>query len=128
MYEVIDMKLRPIIFGFITGAVVAGVTTIMTAPSSGRELREKIQSGKHELFTTFDDLSLKIRRMQEAIVEAGQVSIETGKTFVSDVQSLIENWKNEIEPNKTELINNVQEIEQSIHELEKTLNHSKNNE
>ncbi len=112
------MKMKSLLIGFVTGAIVAGTATILSAPSSGRNLRIRLQNSKDELLATAEELLTKIYEIKNEALTAAQLSKESILLFISDVQFLIEDWKREMEPSKTELVKHIQEIETSLKELE----------
>ena len=115
------MKIKSLLIGFVTGAIVAGATTFLSAPSSGRELRLRIQNSKDDLLATAEELLRKIYDIKNEALEAAQLSKESLKSFISDVQFLVDDWKREMEPSKTELMKNIKEIEASLRELEEII-------
>jgi gas vesicle protein len=112
------MKMKSLLIGFVTGAIVAGTATILSTPSSGRNLRIRLQNSKDELLATAEELLTKIYEIKNEALAAAQLSKESIMLFISDVQFLIEDWKREMEPSKTELVKHIQEIETSLKELE----------
>ena len=120
------MKIKSLLIGFVTGAIVAGATAFLSAPSSGRELRLRIQNSKDDLLATAEELLKKIYDIKNEALEAAQLSKESLKSFISDVQFLVDDWKREMEPSKTELMKNIKEIEASLKELENIIPGSDN--
>lgn len=94
------MKAKSLLIGFLTGTVVAGAATLLSTPSSGKDLRNRIKTNTEEIKNTIDELKVKMLNIKDDTMEASQISKETVKTFISDVQVVIESWKREIEPNK----------------------------
>ncbi len=115
------MKIKSVIFGFVTGAIVAGAATFLSAPSSGKDLRIRLQNGKNDFLATTEEILTTIYEIKNDALEAAHISKESLISFISDVQFLIEDWKKEMEPSKTELIKNIQEVEASLKELEKII-------
>lgn len=115
------MKIKSIIFGFVTGAIVAGAATFLSAPSSGKDLRIRLQNSKNDFLASAEEILAKIYEIKNDALEAAQISKESLISFISDVQFLIEDWKKEMEPSKTELMKNIQEIEASLKELEEII-------
>lgn len=122
------MKVKSLIIGFVTGAIVAGTATLLSTPSAGRDLRIRLQNSKDELFATTEELSMKISEIINEVLDAASLSKDSLTTFISDIQYLIRDWKSEIEPSKTELMKNIQEIEASLKELEKIIPDSNHKE
>lgn len=115
------MKIKSLIFGFVTGAIVAGAATFLSTPTSGRDLRIRLQNSKNDFLATAEEILEKIYQIKDDALEAAQISKESLVSFISDVKFLIEDWKKEMEPTKTELIKNIQEIEASLKELEEII-------
>lgn len=115
------MKVKSLLIGIVGGVVIAGATTLLSTPSSGRDLRIRLQSKKEELLATGVELLTALQAIKNDTVTATQTSKESLKLFVSDVQLLIKDWQTDIEPYKQELMKSVQEIEASLKELEEII-------
>jgi len=112
------MKIKSLFIGLVTGSVLAGAATLLTAPTSGKETRERIKKNKDEIAFTLMELKEKAAAVKEDASTATLAGKETLKTFIADLKILLDNWKEDIKPNKEELTKSIQEIESSIQELE----------
>lgn len=112
------MKIKSLFIGFVTGSILTGAATLLTAPSSGKETRDRIKKNKEDIALTLLELKEKAAAVKEDASTATQAGKETLKTFIADLKILLDNWKEDIEPNKEELTKSIKEIESSIQELE----------
>ncbi|MBR8645674.1 YtxH domain-containing protein [[Brevibacterium] frigoritolerans] len=55
------MKAKSLLIGFLTGTVVAGAATLLSTPSSGKDLRTRIKTNTDEIKATIDELKVKCR-------------------------------------------------------------------
>ncbi|RFU64401.1 YtxH domain-containing protein [Peribacillus saganii] len=112
------MKAKSLLFGFVAGTLVAGAAVLLSAPSSGRDLRDRIKINKDEAVDILAEIKARATELKDDTVYATKVSKETINQFLSEVKARIEYWKLEIEPHKNELSSQIQEIESAVGELE----------
>lgn len=107
--------------GLIVGGIVGGIATLLTTPSSGKELRANLQANRKRLDTTLQQLKnesiILKNQMKEAAIEGTQVVKEVS----ADIKNAINQFKQEIEPHKIELQKEIDEVEKKIKQLEQTL-------
>lgn len=113
-----QLKTKHVLLGFLAGATVAGVSTLLYAPASGKDLRKNIKNNKEDIQEIFLEIKTRIKEMKEETVSASQVSKEAIKIFITDVKGLISTWKEDIEPHKQEIQYRIKEIESALGELE----------
>lgn len=112
------MKAKYVMLGFLTGAAVASISTLLYTPSSGKDLRKNILDNKESFQQISNELKVKIREMKDETITASQVSKEAVTLFIADVKSIIETWKESVEPHKNEIQIRIKEIENALGELE----------
>ena len=112
------MNGKRVLLVFFAGAVVAGVGTLLFAPTSGKNLRKNIVENKEDFQEIFVEIKSKINQMKQETVSATHVSKEVISVFISEVKDLIQSWKKEIEPHKNEIQFRIKEIENALGELE----------
>lgn len=112
------MKAKHVMLGFLTGAAVAGITTLLCTPASGKNIRKNITTNKDDFQTMYLDLKAKIQEMKQEATSASLVSKEAITLFITDVKALIQSWKEDIEPHKNEIQVRIKEIENVLSELE----------
>jgi gas vesicle protein len=112
------MKVKSLLIGFLTGSIIAGATTLLTAPASGKETRNRIRQNKDEITGLLLEIKDRIVEIKNESVNVSKVGKESLQTFIADVKVLLDEWKTDIEPNKNALNNRIQEIESAVNELE----------
>ncbi|WP_180954118.1 YtxH domain-containing protein [Bacillus sp. M6-12] len=112
------MKTRSLLFGFVAGTLVAGAAVLLSAPSSGRELRDRIKFSKDEALDILLEIKARAAELKNDTVYATKASKETINQFITEVKARIEYWRLEIEPHKNEISSQIQEIESAVGELE----------
>ncbi|WP_026692652.1 YtxH domain-containing protein [Peribacillus kribbensis] len=112
------MKVKSLLLGVLTGTIVAGAGTLLAAPSSGRELRRRIQENKDEIISILSDIKEKALDVKNEVISASSTSKDSLKAFTAEVKNLIQNWQQDIEPHKSEIQMRIAEIEGAIQELE----------
>ncbi|WP_050614236.1 YtxH domain-containing protein [Bacillus testis] len=118
------MKGKNVMLGFLAGAAVGGIATLLYAPASGKDLRKNIKENKEDIQVILADIKERIKDMKSETVSASNVSKETIKVFVSDVKERISAWKTDIEPHKQDIQYRIKEIESALGELEQVVSTS----
>lgn len=119
---------KSLILGFLAGGAIAGIATLLSAPSPGKETRNKIATNKNIAMTELQEIKDRLLDIKDT---ASAASIE-GKTFfadfIRDIKLALIEWETETAPIRQELTKELKELEQTIEELEKSFsthpNHS----
>ncbi|MFE8696280.1 YtxH domain-containing protein [Cytobacillus sp. FJAT-53684] len=119
------MKAKSLLFGFMVGAAAAGISTLLTAPASGRDTLRCMQQRKENLQNQISELNHKLIQLKDTAITASKEGRKGITAFSSDVTHSIKNWKQEILPHQQELQKELQAIESALQELEKNLNGQK---
>lgn len=119
------MKTKSLLIGFFIGGTVAGISTLLSAPASGRDTRKKILEKKECIQNQMIGLKKKIIHLKDATIHASKEGKKELLAFSSDVKSSINKWKTDILPHQQELQKELQAIEIAIHELENNINNVK---
>lgn len=59
------MKAKSLLIGFLTGTVVAGAATLLSTPSSGKDLRTRIKTNTDEIKNIIDELKVKLLNIKD---------------------------------------------------------------
>lgn len=116
------MNVKSLLIGFIIGGTVAGISTLLSTPASGRDARQKIQEKKECIQNQMIELNKKLIRVKDATIIASKEGKKEILAFSSDVKSSINKWKADVLPHQQELQKELQAIEIAIHELEQNIN------
>ncbi|MGM9927197.1 MAG: YtxH domain-containing protein [Bacillus sp. (in: firmicutes)] len=112
------MKPKHLLLGFLTGASIVGLTTLLYAPSSGKELRKNIVNNKDEIQDMILEIKAKLTELGIEVSSASRISKETITLFIADVKESIQAWQTDIKPHTDEIHNHMAQIEQAVAELE----------
>lgn len=115
------MKPKQFIYGFLIGGVVAGVSTLLSTKTSGKETRASFIENKDLWSKQLLELKDNLMDLKNASVSAtkeGKVHISQ---FVQELNDSLTEWKSEIEPHQLELQKEIAQIEESIQQLETEL-------
>ncbi|AGX03298.1 hypothetical protein B14911_20463 [Bacillus sp. NRRL B-14911] len=119
------MKAKSLLLGFLIGGTAAGISTLLSAPASGKDTRKMIKDNKEAVGSQLAELKTDFMELKRS---ASYASIQ-GKShlgeFVSDIKHSVSDWQNAIRPQKLELQRDLQSIEQSLTELENSIRSSK---
>ncbi|MGM0902340.1 MAG: YtxH domain-containing protein [Bacillota bacterium] len=122
------MNGKSLILGFLAGGAIAGIATLLSAPSPGKETRNKIATNKNIAMAELQEIKERLLEIKDS---ASAASIE-GRTvfadFIRDIKLALNEWETETAPIKQELTKELKELEETIEELEKSFsthpNHS----
>lgn len=112
------MKGKSLLIGFISGFTVAGVSVLLSAPSSGQELRVKLKQSKDETMDLLQDLKRSIVQLKDESVSATAVSKTQIQAFVKGVKEALEEWKQDSQAHTSAIQIQINDVETAIQELE----------
>ncbi|WP_019153353.1 YtxH domain-containing protein [Robertmurraya massiliosenegalensis] len=115
------MNKKSLLMGFLIGGISAGVATLLSAPSSGKETRtymkENTQIWKEQILELTSDLD-RLKSSFTVLTKEGKDGISS---FIKDVKILVETWKIDMKPHEEQLKKELQTLQNSIQELESTM-------
>ena len=114
-------KGRSLAAGLIVGGVIGGVAALLTAPTSGKNLREQLKANCGKWEDTVKKLKNDGIALKEQFVKTAIEGAEIIKDVGSELQTSIQEWREEIKPHQQDLKKEIAEIEEKIKQLEKTL-------
>jgi gas vesicle protein len=121
-YGVINLKTKSLLYGVVVGSIIGSVSALLTAPSSGREIRTELKSTKDEWSILLKELKNNLKGLINSVQHLSKEGREASKGLVADLKNSIEQWKQSTGPNNNNLQNEITNIQQTIEELEKKLN------
>lgn len=116
------MKAKSLLLGLLAGGAAAGISTLLTAPASGRDTRQQLKNTTNTLKEQLIELKSELLAIKDSASFASKEGKTAFKEFSNDIKYSISNWKNEILPHQHRLQRELQEIEAAIHELDTNLN------
>lgn len=116
------MNKKSLTYGLLIGGVVGGVASLLTSPSSGKEIRAQIKDKKDDWTVVIEEMKGHIGELKESIGTLSQEGKETVLQLSKDLQASFKQWQASTEPNNQRLQEEIQSIQRTIEELEKSIN------
>ncbi len=115
-------KGKSILIGFVVGGTISAATTLLTTPSSGRELRYKVKQQSIEWKKIVDDIIQDGLRLKDQIAKTSKEGVALINDLTQEMKTSVEEWKNTIEPHQENIHEYLEQIESSIKDLEAKIN------
>ncbi|WP_223700800.1 YtxH domain-containing protein [Sutcliffiella deserti] len=116
------MNGKSLISGIVVGSVIAGVSTLLTTPSSGESMRSKVRTTKEQAKLTFTELKSEAMQIKSNVSNV----VEESKTVIpnvsKDLKTSLEIWQDSIRPHQENIQDNIALVEKEVEKLEKNLN------
>ncbi|KPL61526.1 YtxH domain-containing protein [Rossellomorea vietnamensis] len=116
------MNKKSLAYGLLIGGVVGGIASLLTSPSSGKEIRAQIKDKKDDWTAVIEEMKGHIGELKESIGTLSQEGKETVLQLSKDLQASFKQWQASTEPNNQRLQEEIQSIQRTIEELEKSIN------
>ena len=118
------MKLKPFLFGLMTGGLAAGISFLLTAPNSGKVTRTQLRKNSQLVMDQLQTFKKNLLDLKDALVDATKEGRAQISTFLSEVKIVLANWEKEIRPHQQDLQKEIVEMKETIHELEEEISNS----
>ncbi|WML49651.1 YtxH domain-containing protein [Neobacillus sp. PS3-34] len=115
------MKIKHFLYGFAIGGLAAGISTLLSAPKSGKETRAALKENTDLWKEQLADLKNSLIELKDASMNASKEARIHTSNFLRETQTSITNWKADILPHQDELKQEITEIETTIQQLEANL-------
>ncbi|MFP7168745.1 YtxH domain-containing protein [Terribacillus sp. FSL K6-0262] len=113
---------KSIALGILVGSTVSAAITLLTAPSSGKELRADAKQRTDEWKVTFNNLKNEGTQLKEQIARTSKEGAAMFKELSAEVKTSIESWKRTVEPHQKNIQKSLSQIEKTLKELEEKAN------
>ena len=91
---------KSLLLGFIIGGTVSAAATLLSTPSSGRDLRDRVKEQSLEWKEMLDNLFQDIMNLKDQIAKTSKEGVALINDLTQEMRSSIEEWKIAIEPNQ----------------------------
>lgn len=118
---------KSLLLGFIIGGTVSAAATLLSTPSSGRDLRDRVKEQSLEWKEMLDNLFQDIMNLKDQIAKTSKEGVALINDLTQEMRSSIEEWKIAIEPNQENIKEYLEQIEASIKDLEQKINEKEKN-
>src|SRR5699024_2001059 len=98
-------KSKSIIFGVAVGSAVGVIATLLTTPSSGKQIRSRVKEQTSDWREVLDSLKFDGLRLKDHLAETSRESDLKIKKLTAEMKRIINELKRTVEP----YIENIQE-------------------
>src|SRR5690625_5205248 len=109
---------KSLLLGFIIGGTVSAAVTLLSAPSSGKELRKRVKHQSQEWKEMADKLLQDSLRLKDQIAETSKEGVALINNLTQEMQKSVEEWKFAVEPHQENIHEYLEQIEASLKDLE----------
>ncbi|MFS0671929.1 YtxH domain-containing protein [Ornithinibacillus sp. 179-J 7C1 HS] len=121
-------KGKSLMLGLMVGSVVGAAATLLSTPTSGKELRAKVKDQSIEWKEILENLKLDGLRLKDQIAATSKEGVSLIKDLTQEMKSSIVEWKASVEPHQKNIHQYLEQIESSLKDLEEKVSASKKEE
>lgn len=111
-------KSKSILLGLLIGGTVSATVTLLTTPSSGKNIRQKIATQSLEWKRIADDIIKEGLYLKDQIAKTSKEGVALINELTTEMKESVEEWKTAIEPHQENIHDYLEQIEASIKDLE----------
>lgn len=108
------MNGKSMLYGLLTGSMLAGICTLLITPQAGiktrKQITEKIKASKELL----EKGKMEASALKEQLQETTTISKDTIKLVSTEVKHSVEDWQKEVEPTITQLKNEIDLLQKTL--------------
>lgn len=119
-------KGKSILLGILVCTTASAVATLLTTPSSGKDVRVRIKDQSFEWKDAIDEMIQDGLNLKEQIAKTSKEGAALINDLTQEMKTSIEEWKIAVEPNQENIHNYLEQIETSIKDLETKLTEQDN--
>ena len=108
--------------GLLVGGIIGGIATLLSTPSSGKEIRSQMNMNRKQIEDLVHQLKKESKTLKVQLIQTAKEGSEVVKEVSSDLMKSIQQYQQETEPHKENIMKEIEEIDDKIKQLEKTLN------
>lgn len=116
---------KSFLLGIMVGGVVGATATLLSTPTSGRELRSKVVNQTTEWKDLLDSLKIDGFRLKNQIAATSKEGVSLIKDLTKEMKSSVVEWKQSVEPHQKNIHQYLEQIESGLKELEEKVNANK---
>lgn len=111
-------KGKSFLLGFMIGGATSAVATLLSTPSSGKELRERVKEQSVEWKEMADKLMKDGLRLKDQIAKTSKEGVALVNNLTQEMKKSVEEWKVAVGPHQENIHEYLEQIEASLKDLE----------
>lgn len=113
---------KSLLLGVMVGGAISTAATLLSTPSSGRDLRNQAKYQGVEWKGMLENLKQDGLRLKNQITETSKEGAELVKELTQEMKSSVTEWKLAVEPHQENIYEYLDQIESSLKDLEEKIN------
>lgn len=109
---------KSLLLGLLVGGTIGAASTLLSTPTSGKDLRFKIRKQSREWRELLDGLKNEGLRLKNQISDTSKEGIALMKNLTIEMKQSIEQWRKTVEPHQENIHEYIAQIEENLKELE----------
>ena len=115
------MNGKSFIYGVIIGGAVAGISTLLTTPTNGEKMRNRVRSTKLQIQRSINEIKDEAMGLKNQVSQAVEESKSVVTSISNDLKTSVELWHNSINPHQESIQQSIALVEKELEELERNL-------
>src|SRR5690625_3554365 len=112
---------RNFLIGFFVGGTISAAATLLTTPSSGATIRNRVKEQGLEWKQIADDIIRETMKLKDQLAKTSKEGVALISELTADMKTSVDEWKNAIEPHQDNIYEYLEQIESSIKDLEQKI-------
>ncbi len=109
---------KSLLLGLMVGGAISAAATLLTTPSSGKDLRGRVKDQGFEWKDMIANLKQDGLRLKEQLTETSKEGAALIKELTQEMKKSVEEWKQTVEPHQENIHQYLEQIETSLMDLE----------
>ncbi|KMJ57924.1 hypothetical protein AB685_13900 [Bacillus sp. LL01] len=115
------MNGKSFIYGILLGGTIAGISTLLTTPTSGATRRAQVKSAARNIQSTLNELKQEAIQVKDQVAQALEEGKATVGNIAEEIQVSVDLWQNSIKPHQESIQQNIANLEKELENLEKEM-------
>ncbi|MED1561049.1 hypothetical protein AJ85_07210 [Alkalihalobacillus alcalophilus ATCC 27647 = CGMCC 1.3604] len=111
------MKAKWYVVGFLTGASIAATVSLLSTPTSGKELCQSIKGKAKDSKKVVLEFKEDSKQLVDQLKETASLTQNSVKELGSDLMEAACQWKNEVSPQVSQLKSELKDFKNSMDQL-----------
>ncbi|WP_413374588.1 YtxH domain-containing protein [Alkalihalobacillus sp. 1P02AB] len=111
------MKAKWYVVGFFTGVSIAAAFSLLSTPTSGKELRQSIKGKANDSKKVVLNFKEDSKQLVDQLKETTSLTQDSVKDLSSDLMESAWQWKNEVSPHVSQLKSDLKNFKNNLDQL-----------
>ncbi|WP_332631143.1 YtxH domain-containing protein [Halalkalibacter flavus] len=115
------MNTKSFLSGLFVGSTIVGAITLLTTPTTGKDLRTSCKESAIKVQKGFEQLAKDSQTASIQLKTTAKVGKETFETVGEEVKGSINNWKEDVEPALNQLKKDIEALQKNVEQSRKAI-------